>query len=434
MEFMKWSKYNIVYSLDNEKDIVYNYAWDSVIILLKELSSIVISRTNQIDDLQNIHPDLYKEFIIRKIIIDDDIDESELIIKKIKEELGKQSVLFLTVNPTLDCNLKCWYCYESHIKNSFINEELYSSIVKFAEKQFHNPNLDILNLTYFGGEPLLKASTIALPLAQDIGRLCSQYKKVFNLRFITNGVLLSKKIIDQLYLINKDTSFQIAFDGDRKLHNKTKYLSNTSGTYDIVLNNIDYALSKGFKFIIRCNFTEENIESFKFLIEDLCKLKHLYKSNIILSLQRVWQAKVNKGILEKIYNIEKLAKSKGLVSDVAGNVCSRSYCYADYQNSYVINYNGDIFKCTARDFSKQERIGYLSSSGEIVFSNKNENYLNIRIKDECIDCKLLPICSICTQKHKSSNKCPKVISEKDKDNQIVSHLKEVYNQLFKEEI
>lgn len=58
MEFMKWSKYNIVYSLDNEKDIVYNYAWDSVIILLKELSSIVISRTNQIDDLQNIHPDL----------------------------------------------------------------------------------------------------------------------------------------------------------------------------------------------------------------------------------------------------------------------------------------------------------------------------------------------------------------------------------------
>lgn len=430
---MKWSKYSIIYKLDNERDIIYNYAWESVIILLKELSSIVRSKINCIDDLQNIHPDLYKEFIESKIVVNDLINESEFVINKIKEELGKQSELFLTVNPTLDCNLRCWYCYESHIKNSLISHELYSSIIKFIEKQFYNPKLEVLNLTFFGGEPLLKASTVALPLAQDICRLCSQYKKVFNLRFITNGVLLSKIVIDHLYFINKDTSFQIAFDGDRNLHNETKYLTNTSGTYDIVLKNIDYGLSKGFKFIIRCNFTEENIESFASLLEDLCKLKHFNKSNITLSLQRVWQAKVSKDVLEKINCIVNIAKSKGLVSDIAGDVCSRSYCYADYQNSYVINYNGDIFKCTARDFSKQEKTGYLSSSGEIVFSSENGNYLNVRFKDECIDCKLLPICSICTQKHKKSSQCPKIISEKEKDNQIVSHLKEVYSQLFKEE-
>lgn len=139
--------------------------------------------------------------------------------------------------------------------------------------------------------------------------------------------------------------------------------------------------------------------------------------------------------LKKIHNINNLAKSNGLMSDIAGNVCSKTYCYADYKNSCVINYNGDIFKCTARDFNKQEKIGHLSSSGEIIFTNSIEDHFNARFKKTCIDCKLLPICSICTQVHKESdaNQCPKIISEKEKDNQIVSHLKEVYSQLFKEE-
>ena len=432
---MKWSKYNIIYHLDSEKDILYNYAWKNVIILLKDLSSIVSNQIDNIENLYNIHPELYQEFIIKKIIIDDKIDESELIIKKIKEELYTQKTFYLTINPTLDCNLKCWYCYESHIQKSFINQDLYISIIKFIEKQLSNTNLETLNLTFFGGEPLLKASTIALPLAQDVNNLCEQYKKSFNLRFITNGVLLSKKTIDKLYCINKNTSFQIAFDGGRDFHNKTKYLSNTSGTYDIVLDNINYGLSKGFKFIIRCNYTRENIESFACLIDDLCKLKHFNKSNIILSLQRVWQSKIDKDALKKIHNINNLAKSNGLMSDIAGNVCSKTYCYADYKNSCVINYNGDIFKCTARDFNKQEKIGHLSSSGEIIFTNSIEDHFNARFKKTCIDCKLLPICSICTQVHKESdaNQCPKIISEKEKDNQIVSHLKEVYSQLFKEE-
>ena len=49
---------------------------------------------------------------------------------------------------------------------------------------------------------------------------------------------------------------------------------------------------------------------------------------------------------------------------------------ASKRNSAVINYNGDIFKCTARDFTTVQRAGYLSDEGELVWEN---DYLNRRM-------------------------------------------------------
>ena len=425
---MKWSNYNLIHPLNDTTSIIYNYAWEKLIILYNELLEILNENSNNLDNLYNIHPDLYNELVSKRIVIEDSVIESDVIIKEIYNKLSSTPCLQLIINPTLDCNLACWYCYESHVKNSYITAPIYSSILRFVEKQLTNSTIQHVNLSFFGGEPLIKASSIALPLAKEIKDLCGLYEKEFKLHFTTNGVLLTKKIVDEITRIHPNASFQIPFDGNRILHNQTKKFPNSRGTYDIILANIDYALSKGLKINVRCNFTEENIDSFKYLIEDLCSLSNYSPLNIALSLQQVWQANITPEVFNKADKIHNYAKGQGLMSDLAGKVCTSSYCYADYMNSYVINYNGDVFRCTAREFNSQNRIGRLNNTGEILTDGNESDRIHIRFKKACIKCRLLPICTICSQTHKEhkTDECPRNISESDKERQLVNRLKDLY--------
>lgn len=80
-------------------------------------------------------------------------------------------------------------------------------------------------------------------------------------------------------------------------------------------------------------------------------------------------------------------------------------CYADKRNSVVINYNGDIFKCTARDFTKAAREGYIDEQGELVWENDSlERRMNIKFKNKpCLSCKILPICNGGCSQHAMEN-------------------------------
>ena len=73
-------------------------------------------------------------------------------------------------------------------------------------------------------------------------------------------------------------------------------------------------------------------------------------------------------------------------------------CYADKENSMVINYNGDIFKCTANDFLPELREGRLNPDGSITFNNQYQMRMNAKYKlGECLNCAILPICQSCSQ-------------------------------------
>ncbi|MDD2960797.1 MAG: hypothetical protein PHR45_01790 [Muribaculaceae bacterium] len=56
-------------------------------------------------------------------------------------------------------------------------------------------------------------------------------------------------------------------------------------------------------------------------------------------------------------------------NSVAGFISSHKlfgkFCYGDLRNSAIVNYNGDIYKCTAVDFAKEQRDGYLSEKAKI---------------------------------------------------------------------
>lgn len=424
---MYWSKYNRIYRVDNERFAIYNYAWNKCVFIVNYLMDILQEHINAVDNLSNVHSSFYDSLVANKMIVTDSSEEIQSVKQHILSTLSSSKKLRLTINPTLDCNLRCWYCYETHNSKAYMNEQTITSIGNFVGTQL-SKDFENVVLAFFGGEPLLTASKRALPIAKMISGICRENGTPLSLHFTTNGSLLKPAIIDKIVDLDLPTTFQIAFDGDRTLHNKTKNWAGV-GTYDIVLNNIDYALSKKLRVNIRCNYTAENITSFHNLIDDISKLEHNDKSFVGISFQRVWQETATKELFEQAKCLNEYASSLGYNTDLGGAVCAKSYCYADFDDSYVINYNGDVFKCTARDFDSTHKLGKLNSDGELV--NIDSTYKSsMRIKPYCEECSLLPICTICSQTHRENikNSCPKIISEEDKEGQIERRFYEMFSE------
>ena len=68
-----------------------------------------------------------------KFIIDDDVNELEILRIRNREAVRNQSYQ-LIINPTLECNFRCWYCYENH-KKGHMNETTVENIKKLADEK-----------------------------------------------------------------------------------------------------------------------------------------------------------------------------------------------------------------------------------------------------------------------------------------------------------
>ena len=68
-------------------------------------------------------------------------------------------------------------------------------------------------------------------------------------------------------------------------------------------------------------------------------------------------------------------------------------CYGDHRYHATLNYNGEAFKCTARDFTTLNSEGLLTGNGSIIWNEKYEKRLSSKFKNKpCLECTILPMC------------------------------------------
>ena len=95
------------------------------------------------------------------------------------------------------------------------------------------------------------------------------------------------------------------------------------------------------------------------------------------------------------------------------------------KNEAIINYNGNIYKCTATDFDKTERYGFLNEDGNIIWENdKHQKRLNTILNNlPCQKCRIAPLCAGgCAQRgteHIHNEYCLYNYDEKFKDKLIL---------------
>lgn len=415
---MNLSKYTTFLTIDDRHSIVYNALTQKFTII----KGMKLTAELLTDSFFDEHPSIKEELTKSGIIIPEGTDEEGELISCLQKHRINENEFIIHINPTLDCNLRCWYCYEKHIQNSKMPLEVKRSINKLIDKITSSKTIKTLQLGFFGGEPFLQFEECAVPLIEYANKQCREHNIHFKVNFTTNGTLLEASIIK--YLSQFECGFQITLDGGKSHHDKTRFYKGGHGTFDSITGNIILAAKYGIDTIVRINYTDDNVNSIDTVYDLFANLHENVKNHLRFDFQRVWQTKAEKEEFAeaKITSFRHKFNESGLSvlpNFILNNVVSP--CYGDMKNYLMINYNGEIFGCTARDFTTDNKIGQISSSGDILYNKlklkiRNESQLHKKI---CRNCRIAPLCGGgCKQNASESYEkefCHMGYSEADKD-------------------
>jgi uncharacterized protein len=431
---MKFSQFNSIVPSENQY-VLYNSFQQKVILLVPELYDLLISSINSIDKINEYHPVFYQYLVHHKFIVENSADEVKEVItlRNNIDENEKEFILF--INPTLNCNFKCWYCYETHIKHSKLDDLIIERIKKFILNIFKNNSvLEIFSLSFFGGEPLLYFKKNVIPIIDYFFVQCKNHRVQPSINFTTNGFLINRGFIDYFKKHDYKPSLQITLDGYKDEHDAVRNTNGISGTYNKIIKNIRLLIENRFFVRVRINYTDKNIHNAVKIINDFLNISQKIKDNyLVFDFQRVWQNKCGSNVDEVLNNTISNFRKRCFNVDFEHSFNNLTdSCYADKRNSVVVNYNGYIYKCTARDFNKKNREGYLDENGYLIWEkNSLEKRMNAKFKNNrCFSCKIFPLCiGGCSQQaieNKGVDYC--IYDESEKDNIIKDKIEKIlYN-------
>lgn len=401
---MKVSYYNH-YIPQSNVVLFYNSLTGGYLVLKKSLCDMIFKDDKlDIEKIQQHAPSIYKSLLDNGFIVEKDLNESLLVENLHYEKKFSKATYELIINSTLDCNLKCWYCYEGHIKQSRMSEDIIDRIIKNIENKYKKEPFKLFYLKFFGGEPIMQPKVV-FSIIERVRKLAKTYDFELNIHFTTNGTIIPEKLLKMS--LDCNISFQITFDGNKKQHDSVrlrKFENYKKGTYERILKNIKrISAYTNCYTVIRINFSENTFDNLETLIDDL---DFYNRKKIKISLHKVWQ--VDKKLInqEKLFNFIRYANSKDFIVQYMSLYNNGGIaCYADKYNQAVINYDGSIYKCTARNFDKENCEGYLNKDGLIIWNtDKLMKRLKIEIAEKCRKCSLLPSCpGVCSQRKIENN-------------------------------
>lgn len=392
----KLSQYNTYLSLEDGSYLLYNSFSDKFVAVPASL----LQRHSPADmtpaEIRGLSPQLYDRLEEAGILVPEDIDETAALQERIDAIDNNPAMFHLQLNPTVDCNFRCWYCYEDHKAGSFMGADIMERICRLVDRIMERDGLQHFRLGFFGGEPLLRFDKIARPIIEYVSEKCGDKGVNFSIHFTSNGYLLNDAIID--YLSRFTCSFQITLDGHRALHDKTRTPADGSGSYNRIMVNIRSLLAHGITVIARVNYTPDNLPTVPDIIRDFASVPERAKPFLRMDLQKVWQIDIPwKDCTVAIKKIEDVAHQNGIFcrSTYLLNYV-RDSCYGSSRHHILINYNGDAYCCRARDFSRENRVGYIDEDGQILFDLPG--YMECRMKarfnrTSCRKCRIAPLCS-----------------------------------------
>jgi uncharacterized protein len=389
---MKASRFNVFF-IEEGYNICYNTFSKEYIILEDMLFQMYDAafKNSSFEEILEVHPDFYNHLINKGFVVEDGLDEIAAV-KEISYKVDNDDTKFeLHINPTMNCNFKCWYCYETHIKDSKMDELTIANTEKFIKNIFEEKTeLKEFHLSFFGGEPLLYFKKVIVPILKSTYELSIKRGVSFGSAMTTNGLLIDHEVIAICKQYGLDF-FQITLDGCKEKHDKVRFISEGRGSYAKIVSNMINLAKNKLTVLVRINIAVDTLDGLRDIINDFVCLNENERKYLSFDLHKVWQVKDD--IDSEIQEVRKFYRTKGfkVVSGTFDTVLNS--CYGDHRNHATINYNGEAFKCTARDFTTNNSEGKLDGSGLIQWNEKLNKRLNSKFKNKpCLECRILPIC------------------------------------------
>lgn len=415
---MKPSIYNFVWSADDpDKVMIFNS-------LTTALAEVRKSRIDLLDVPQfdyALLPENERQFVdeLQKggFVVDDTADELRMVKFNYNSDKYDSPIARLVIAPTLACNFACSYCFEQSDKsksengrqnafmpNAFMPEEIQQDLLDYVEGIAEEGN-DIF-VTWYGGEPLLAKETV-FDLSQKIIAITEEHKVGYSAGMVTNGYLLSEDPGTVRNLRKNRIKFiHVTLDGPREVHDSRRMLKGSNGpTFDRILEGIKLLKANGLETYIRVNIDRSNIDNVSRLL-DVLKENNL--SGVFIYLGHVipytagCRSYESSCMLTEEFSATNQAFCKNL--NLMGFDAGRESfyprfaraCDANRANAFVLDPDGDMYKCWTEIGNKAASIGKI---GDLARQNEEKGNREIQWLawepfeyPDCVKCKMLPIC------------------------------------------
>lgn len=411
MSKYKFNKYILILNVKGRK-YLFNFQMGQLFKISEKFFKFYNKNSHKsftLDVLQaesSLNEEDIKTFKETFVIIPSDLEEmviGKYIFDKMRRDRTK---FFVTICPTLQCNFSCVYCFEKGRSQPYMKVSVADKIIKWIIRKVKRINYKEVQVSWYGGEPLLKIDIIGYIMEKLRNELPKNVSLKANI--ITNGSLLHPSNIKKLEA-NGVSQIQVTLDGDIEYHNRTRPFLGGKPSFNIVYKNLKHGVInfKGISWVLRINVYGENRDSIFNLLNRLVRDGLNNQDNLTIGFKSIFispfnnnfelrtlDEKISKDILEFIkFLINKNFKSFPILPYY--NICNFMT-----ENTFVVDPEGYLYKCEETVGIKELSVGNIIENGEenLVFEKilKWFYYNPWHSADEfehCKDCKLLPYCN-----------------------------------------
>lgn len=200
--------------------------------MCSEFTPLEMDLLSVVEMLDENHP-LIDRFARRGVIVK--FDERAAL-----EVMGRAACAFphaigLSICPTLGCNFDCPYCFQDHLAGK-MTPEVQDDVVSLAERMMETSTVKDVDVTWFGGEPLLYPDVIE-SLSERLMGLAEARGGNYTAMVISNGYFLTQENIDMLVRCKVDL-VQVTIDGLGATHDATRHLRGGGPTFERIAGNL----------------------------------------------------------------------------------------------------------------------------------------------------------------------------------------------------
>lgn len=394
---MKPSMFNLVVETqENGAILLFNTFTTALCLISKETQQFLSEAQYEINELSSDARKTIEQFSLMGFIVDQSLDEiSRLELMQNFARYGNRN-LTLTIGPSMACNMCCPYCFEAE-RHGVMTQETAEKLIQFVENYIATRKIELVNVTWYGGEPLLGLNRIE-QISKALISYCEERNVSYSAMIITNGYLMDQSSANLLKSL-KVTRAQITIDGLEETHNARRKLKSGDGSFWPIVRNIESAKNI-LPIVVRVNVDEANVQEMDaltdFFINDMkwgvnprfyLAPVEKFSENCdadFLSMQEF--SSMYQSILTRLYE-KGIEITKNNYPSYTNTGCA-SIC----ANSYVIDANGFFYTCWNHFGEPSHCIGSLDEPNKIGMNGDYFRWLTIPIPDKCKKCVYLPIC------------------------------------------
>lgn len=239
--------------------------------------------------------------------------------------------IYLTEN----CNMSCDYCFVDKSKKTSIPDEVLKKAIDFIGMNV----TDSVDITFFGGEPLLEKDKIKMAVNYIASK---KYKFKTNYLINTNLTLFDEEIADFF----KQHEFVVLYsvDGIEETHNKHRKDLKGNGTFKAIIDKLQLLSSHSIKSVCKVVLTPETVGQAFDSITCLRDhgVKHVY---LDLARQMVWDKEALECFALQYGKIANWLPYKGiLITNLLRREQRGSNCGVG-SRQLAITSDGNIYSC-----------------------------------------------------------------------------------------